>query len=247
MTEADEASEFDEKHEVYDLLMDVLSSLLDLFPSQMNALPINEAIMSVTQFFNCDYLTQLQLPITVMARVDDLKAQAVLLKQKFVAMKKEESKENPEEAKKKVGIKRDNKYKDKPEEDFREIDPIPGERELSEGETNSRLIRKMPEVGNLVDLHNYLDIQFRLLFEDAISDLRGGLKMMRTLAKQNAQLSRRDLFKKAREASIKIHDSVSINGIEAIDGVACIQMCRTQNTKFLPKDLSQLGSHAPIN
>ncbi|TNV87514.1 hypothetical protein FGO68_gene11469 [Halteria grandinella] len=211
--------------------MDLLSSLLDLFPSHLSALPIDQALLSVNQFFNCQYLTLFAPSQSIINRSDLLKKKATLLRQKFVALKKEETKENPEQEKRRGGIKRDSKYKDQPEEDFKEIDPIPGERELSEGETNSYLIRKMPEVGDLVDKHNYLDIQFRLLFEDAISDLRGGLSLMRTLAKQNAQLSRRDLIQKAREASIKIHDSVYVNGVEAIDGVACIQFKISVNPK----------------
>lgn len=39
-------------------------------------------------------------------------------------------------------------------------------------------IRKMPEIGDLVNSHNYLDILYRLLHEDAISDLRDGVIMM---------------------------------------------------------------------
>jgi len=47
----------------------------------------------------------------------------------------------------------------------------------------------MPEEGDLLSTHNYLDILFRLLHEDAITDLRNGITDFKLL--------------KAREASIK--------------------------------------------
>jgi hypothetical protein len=34
----------------------------------------------------------------------------------------------------------------------------------------------MPEEGDLINAHNYLDLLFRLLHEDAIADLRNGIK-----------------------------------------------------------------------
>ncbi len=63
-------------------------------------------------------------------------------------------------------------YKVLPDSDFKEIDVIPGEVELR---INHALIRRMPEEGDLINLHNYLDLVFRLLHEDAIADLRNGL------------------------------------------------------------------------
>jgi hypothetical protein len=44
----------------------------------------------------------------------------------------------------------------------------------------------MPEQGDLVSPHNYLDIVFRLLHEDAISDLRNGITELRLLQAQGA-------------------------------------------------------------
>lgn len=39
----------------------------------------------------------------------------------------------------------------------------------------------MPEKGDLVDKHNYLDIVFRLLYEDAVADLRGGIELVASI------------------------------------------------------------------
>jgi hypothetical protein len=57
---------------------------------------------------------------------------------------------------------------------------VPGIRELevlNEQELKANR-RKMPEEGDLISPHNYLDIVFRLLHEDAISDLRKGIGKM---------------------------------------------------------------------
>ena len=54
---------------------------------------------------------------------------------------------------------------------------IPGVTDLNERKPKSS-IRKMPEEGDLISKHNYLDLLFRLLHEDAINDLREGVIMM---------------------------------------------------------------------
>ena len=54
-------------------------------------------------------------------------------------------------------------------------------------------IRKMPETGDLINSHNYLDILYRLLHEDAISDLRDGVMLMSEIGR--SEISRNDLKK----------------------------------------------------
>jgi hypothetical protein len=44
----------------------------------------------------------------------------------------------------------------------------------------------MPEEGDLMSSHNYLDIVFRLLHEDAISDLRNGISEVKQLKEKGA-------------------------------------------------------------
>lgn len=44
----------------------------------------------------------------------------------------------------------------------------------------------MPEEGDLMSSHNYLDIVFRLLHEDAISDLRNGISEVKQLQEKGA-------------------------------------------------------------
>jgi hypothetical protein len=73
-----------------------------------------------------------------------------------------------------------------PEKDFRFIQIVPGEDELTGPEPN---IRRMPEVGDLVSRHNYLDLLFQLLHYDAIHDLRKGI----TYVQNNSMVKRQQL------------------------------------------------------
>jgi hypothetical protein len=79
-------------------------------------------------------------------------------------------------------IKVDDSYKRDPEEDFKKVDVVPGMRELTPVYDSQQMNirrRRMPEQGDLGNKHNYLDIVFRLLHEDAISDLRDGITEIR--------------------------------------------------------------------
>jgi hypothetical protein len=71
---------------------------------------------------------------------------------------------------------------------------VPGLRELDERE---RSIRQMPAQGDLLSTHNYLDIVFRLLHEDAINDLRKGVIFMQKLSK-DAHNDRRKVRKELK-------------------------------------------------
>jgi hypothetical protein len=83
---------------------------------------------------------------------------------------------------------------------------IPGEKELTNPQ---RLIRRMPEQGDLQSTHNYLDILFRLLHDDAIHDLRNGVTFMRLNA--NTYKTRRELKQKLKEyTAVKLYDKISI-------------------------------------
>lgn len=62
-----------------------------------------------------------------------------------------------------------NQYKVLPVKDFQLVEIVPGELELTGPDP---LIRRMPEEGNLISKHNYLDLLFQLLNYDAIHDLR---------------------------------------------------------------------------
>ena len=82
----------------------------------------------------------------------------------------------------------DESYKNEPAADFKDVDVVPGYREL-EPLTDEQLKvirRRMPEIGDLVSSHNYLDIVFRLLHEDAIADLRNGIDQLRQLQARGA-------------------------------------------------------------
>jgi hypothetical protein len=67
---------------------------------------------------------------------------------------------------------KDESYLIQPDQDFKDISVIPGEDQLR---AQGAKIRAMPEEGDLQNLHNYLDILFRLLLEDGTQDLRQGI------------------------------------------------------------------------
>jgi len=108
------------------------------------------------------------------------------LMQKFceIGIEDENDKKRKEEEKKgsmrryRPGDIRVDEYKILPSDDFKEVEIVPGEIELTNPQ---RLIRKMPEEGDLLNNNNYLDLLFRLLHDDSIHDLRKGIVLMRGL------------------------------------------------------------------
>ena len=114
--------------------------------------------------------------------------------------------------------------------DFLEEDVIPGDRELKQ--RNPAFVRKMPDKGDLISPHNYLDLLFRLLREDAIADLRNGVVLMESIV--NMRLSLKERRMRIRDTNIKLHENLSIDGLEVIDGSSCIQFrLPTDKKRFL--------------
>jgi hypothetical protein len=69
------------------------------------------------------------------------------------------------------------------------VDVVPGLRELTpvyDIEKLNMMRRKMPEQGDLISKHNYLDILFRLLHEDAITDLRKAISEVKHMQGRGA-------------------------------------------------------------
>jgi hypothetical protein len=99
------------------------------------------------------------------------------------------------------------------------MDVIPGEAELSQKVVSA--VRGMPKVGDLINPHNYLDILFRLLQEDAISDLRSGVLLLRSL--ESYSLTRQQKKSKIRETNLKLHEYLTIDGVDVIEGLGCLQ------------------------
>lgn len=100
----------------------------------------------------------------------------------------------------------DRSYQTLPTQDFTLLEPIPGETELTI--ENSNVVRRMPETGDLLSNNNYLDLLFRLLFEDAVSDLRKGVRMMQRLGRFGQRLTKKEIKAKAREENVKLHEEV---------------------------------------
>ena len=144
----------------------MLSSLIDLYPSRINNLLISELKYSilVSKKFN-------------ERQKDELQAKFKELEDKYVDNLKKSMEKAKAIDRRFRGIKFDELYKTLPSTDFNEIEVIPGAMDLIERKPKSS-IRKMPEEGDLIDKHNYLDLLFRLLHEDAINDLREGVIMM---------------------------------------------------------------------
>jgi hypothetical protein len=82
----------------------------------------------------------------------------------------------------------------------------------------------MPEEGDLMNNHNYLDLLFRLLHDDSIHDLRKGINLMRGLVNDpNFQtLNIRRQLKE--ESAVKFYTQMYISNLEIIDGCRCIQL-----------------------
>ena len=73
-------------------------------------------------------------------------------------------------------IDREEEYKIQPPNDFQDIDVVPTRVELI-GETKP-FLRAMPQSGVFQNAHDYLDVVYRLLREDAVAPLREGVKVM---------------------------------------------------------------------
>lgn len=144
---------------------------MDLYPSRIYTLPLYELRNSII-VFNIK-LNALQKE-KLLAKFKELDEKFYVKVEEF-----EKSKANGNKDRKKGfrGIKFDQLYKTLPTTDFKEIEVIPGVTDLNERKPKSS-IRKMPEEGDLISKHNYLDLLFRLLHEDAINDLREGVIMM---------------------------------------------------------------------
>ena len=161
--------------------------------------------------------------------------------QKYSDIIEEEMEREAESAKKLQASKKkpvksvDQSYLILPDADFKEIDVIPGEQKLRLAEGK---IRPMPEEGDLQTTHNYLDLLFRLLHEDGIQDLRNGLYTMFKQSELN--LNQREYKKRIRDCQIKLHEKLSIIGISAIDGAACVQFrLPTNKKKFVDWKISK--------
>ena len=63
-----------------------------------------------------------------------------------------------------------------PPDDFKEISIYPGEKEISSDEKPFLRRNKIESTEKYKDLHDYLDVQFRLLREDFVSPLRDGIR-----------------------------------------------------------------------
>lgn len=144
---------------------------------------------------------------------------------------RKQKQENKGQSKKTRARNRDIKfdqYKVQPLEDFKEIEIVPGEREL----TNPlRIIRQMPKEGDLQNHHNYLDLLFRLLHDDSIHDLRKGVVLMRGLV-NDPNLHTINVKRQLKEQSaVKFYTQMYISNLDIIDGARCIQFRMLQDKK----------------
>lgn len=96
----------------------------------------------------------------------------------------------------------------------------------------------MPEKGDLINTHNYLDIVFRLLYEDAIQDLRNGITFMNF--PDIKTLSVKEFRKRIREAQIKLYEPLSLSCIEVVEGASCLSFrLATEKKRFIDWRISK--------
>lgn len=127
----------------------------------------------------------------------------------------------------------DESYKNEPVADFKNVEVVPGYRELEPlTEAQLKLIRRrMPEKGDLMNAHNYLDIVFRLLHEDAIADLRNGIDQLRKFQEKGAD--KNEIRKGLKDNQVKIYENLTIQSLEVTEGARCIQFRLPQHKKRL--------------
>eukprot|EP00347_Sterkiella_histriomuscorum_P016766 403351933 len=100
-------------------------------------------------------------------------------------------------------------YKRMPPDDFRDISVIPTQKELISQQMP--FIRAIPAQGVFRDTHDYLDLIFRLLREDAIRPLREGIGLLRSDRIRN--MNARDFKKIIRDSGIRLYETVFVHSI----------------------------------
>ncbi|CDW88188.1 UNKNOWN [Stylonychia lemnae] len=123
---------------------------------------------------------------------------------------KEEEKKLEEKKKQMQEEMKGGNYKIKPQDNFQDIDVVPTSHELISGQ--QPFLRQMPVKGDFDDTHDYLDIVYRLLREDAIRPLREGIDVMKRFKpQQSPELNNyqqiKQLNRQLREAGVRLYQS----------------------------------------
>ncbi|CDW71409.1 UNKNOWN [Stylonychia lemnae] len=157
------------------LLLEIFMILIEKFQSKIQKIPI-----PVFASFIRDDVTLVQESCDILnihgSQVKLLQEMATkLLEKRMIYLKASKEEEKKQEEKKKQ-MKGGN-YKIKPQDSFQDIDVVPTSHELISGQ--QPFLRQMPAKGDFDDTHDYLDIVYRLLREDAIRPLREGIDVMK--------------------------------------------------------------------
>ncbi|CDW78789.1 nfx1-type zinc finger-containing protein 1-like [Stylonychia lemnae] len=195
---------FQQRLDEITIILDVIDRLADKFRTLIGKLPIP----SFSQLIRVD-IEVAQQGISLAYQYD---RQVVILQEKVLKLDQKriqimqannEEKQKSEQARQYQQMSRFNKeedYKMQPPDDFQNIDVVPSTFELMTESTP--FLRAMPQNGVFKDSHDYLDVVYRLLREDAIRPLREGVRLM--LENKNQQL---------REAGIRLYDNVALQDL----------------------------------
>eukprot|EP00347_Sterkiella_histriomuscorum_P006278 403353380 len=244
-------SNFLERLEDLKTMIELFNLLLEKFRSQADKFPIanlRSYIKDELPYLKDRYddFDNLQLEVNKLSQMSkDLKekqknARVLIMHEKF---KEQQIKQDRRAAAKN----KDEDYKVKPPDDFQNISIIPTLQELTQ--PGKPFLRAMPaQGGRFIDKHDYLDLIFRLLREDAIDPLRKGLKLMQS----SMQMNQKEFSNELRNSGCRVFENVSINDViitrvhQGLTMIIRIYDDRSQNwnssKKLLPGSLLMISN-----
>ncbi|CDW91038.1 UNKNOWN [Stylonychia lemnae] len=200
------------------LLFEIFMILIDKFKSKIHKIPI-----AIFAAFIRDDITLVQESCDLLnlhsLQVKGLQDMAIkLLEKRIQCLKdsKEEEKKLDQKQKQMQEEMKGGNYKIKPQDNFQDIDVVPTSHELLSGQ--QPFLRQMPEKGEFDDTHDYLDIVYRLLREDAIRPLREGIDVMKKFKpKQSPELSNYQIIKQLnrqmRDAGVRFYETTYLQNL----------------------------------
>eukprot|EP00347_Sterkiella_histriomuscorum_P007358 403349252 len=189
------------------ILIEVISLLVDQFRSQAGAFPV----LQLRIFMKKDLLN-IKKDHDVIGDsepiIEQLQKKSKELKEKQAnagILMQEEQEGKLNQRRQNQNNNRDEDYKLELPDDFRQIRVVPTIEELLRDE--KPFLRAIPSgEAKYRDPHDYLDLLYRLLREDAISPLRRGLQIM----KMQKELKQLDFKQEMRKSGCRLYDNVVI-------------------------------------
>eukprot|EP00347_Sterkiella_histriomuscorum_P021254 403334658 len=191
--------------QVFDILLDKFRSQADMFPIANIRSYVKDELPFLKQRFDIFGNSQ--------GTVNELNLMSKQLKEKkknarvLIIQEKFQNQQIKQE-RRVAAQNRDEEYKLQPPDDFQNISIIPTLQELTQ--PGKPFIRPIPaKGGRFRDAHDYLDLIFRLLREDAIDPLRRGLKLMQ----KSVHLNQKEFKNELRNSGCRLFDNVTVNDV----------------------------------